>query len=219
MSNVKTEVIKEIKEYKRELVSRIEELESRSLENVNERCKQITERLNAAASHVNEVLDKVTHRVGEIDNMGEAQLFVQMKRMRSMKDEQDKIDKTLQSFKGLSFTLDDSIRNALDNVDGLAVAKVPHKILSKKEYGMIFDDDKYETYNVYDTCTLDDGTLVMTCDDKLKRFSRLFNKVANISVPGKSYGICEISKSKELVITIRDKQIIQFAQYNAKTYH
>ncbi|XP_053381600.1 uncharacterized protein LOC128549173 [Mercenaria mercenaria] len=213
MSNVKTEIIREIKEYKRELVSRIEELESRSLEKVNERCKQITERMNVTASHVDELLDRVTKLVREIDITSEAHLFVQIKKMRQMKNENDMTDKELKTFEGLSFSLDDSIRNALDNLDGLAIANVPLKILSKKEY-IIFEDDDY---HVCDMCMLDDDTLVMTGNDRLKRFSRSFKDMANISVPGISCGICTTSRSKELAVTIRDRQKIQFAKYNAKT--
>ncbi|XP_053381604.1 uncharacterized protein LOC128546127 [Mercenaria mercenaria] len=213
MSNVKTEIIREIKEYKRELVSRIEELESRSLEKVNERYQQIIERLNATASHVSDLLDKVTNFVREIDNVGETQLFVQMKRTSPMRDEKRKIDKNLQTFEGLSFTLDNSIRNKIEHVDGLATAKVPVKILSKKEYGIIFDDDEYRRNNVRDMCILDDDTLVMTCNDRLKRLNRSFKKMSNVSVPGELNGICKTSRPNELAITIRDKQTIQFAQY------
>ncbi|XP_053392478.1 uncharacterized protein LOC128555094 [Mercenaria mercenaria] len=217
ISNAKIEIINEIKEYKRELVSRIEELESKSLEKVNERYKQIIERLNATAGHVNKVLQKVTNLVQEIDNVDEAQLFVQMKRMRSMKDEKGQIAKNLKTFEGLSFSLDESIRNALDNADGLAVANVPHKILSKKEFDISFDNDEYDTYGVRDMCILDDDTLVITCKDRLKRFSRSFDKVANISVTGTLVGICKTSRSKELAVTIIDRQTIQFVQYTART--
>ncbi|XP_053381502.1 E3 ubiquitin-protein ligase TRIM33-like [Mercenaria mercenaria] len=163
MNNVKTEIINEIKEYRRELVSRIEELESKSIETVNKRYKEITERMNDTGSHVDKLLNKVTQLVREIDNTSEAQLFVQMKKMRQMKNENDMIDKKLQTFEGLSFTLDDSIRNALDGVDGLAIANVPLKILSKKEYDIIFDDDKCVMHGVCDMCILDDDTLVLTC--------------------------------------------------------
>ncbi|XP_045212940.2 uncharacterized protein LOC123563883 [Mercenaria mercenaria] len=215
ISNVKTEIIREIKEYKRELVSRIEELESRSLEKVNERYQQIIERLNATASHVSDLLDKVTHIVREIDNVGETQLFVQMKRMSPMRDEKRKIDKNLQTFEGLSFSLDNSIRNTIKHVDSPAIAKVPVKILSKKEYGIIFDDDEYRRNNVRDMCILDDDTLVLTCNDRLKRLNRSFKKMSNISVPGELNGICKTSRPKELAITIRDKQTVQFAQYTA----
>ncbi|XP_053388937.1 uncharacterized protein LOC128551986 [Mercenaria mercenaria] len=216
ISNVKTEVINEIKEYKQELVSKIEELESRSLERVNERYKQITERMNVTSSHVDELLDKVTRLVREIDNTSEAQLFVQMKQMRQMKNENDMIDKEVKTFEGLSFSLDDSIRNALTNFDGLAIANVPLKILSKKEFDIIFFDDLKNKYDVRDICILDDDTLVMTCDDKLKRFTRSLNKLANMSVPGELCGICKTSKSKELAVTIRDRQTIGFVQYTER---
>ncbi|XP_053392477.1 uncharacterized protein LOC123562724 [Mercenaria mercenaria] len=217
INNVKTEIINEIKEYKRELVSRIEELESKSIETVNERHKQLKEKMNDTASHVDKLLNKVTKLVREIDNTSEAQLFVQMQKMREMKNEKDMTDKDVKTFEGLSFSLDDSVRNALGGVDGLAIANVPLRILSKKEYKICFNDDVNDTYYVYDTCSLDDDTWVLTCDDKLKRFTRSFSKLANISVPGKLCGICKTSRPKELAISIQNKQTIQFAQYNAKT--
>ncbi|XP_045212944.2 uncharacterized protein LOC123563884 [Mercenaria mercenaria] len=217
MSDIKTEIISEIKEYKRDLVSRIEELESRSVETVNERYKQILGRLNATARNVNDLLDEVTDLVREIDNVGETQLFVRMKTMSPMRDKKSNIDKDLQTLEELSFSLDNSIRNTIEHVDGLATANVPVKTLSKKEYDILFDDDEYNKYDVRDMCILEYDTLVMTCNDRLKRFSRSFDKLANISAPGQLCGICKTSRSNELAVSIRDKETIQFAQYTAKS--
>ncbi|XP_053392468.1 uncharacterized protein LOC128555089 [Mercenaria mercenaria] len=215
LSNVKTEIINEIKDYKQKLVSKIEELESKSIETVNERYRQITERMNDTASHIDESLDKVTKLVQEIDILSESEVFVSMKR-RVIEQEEHMIFTEVLNVEGLSFSLDKSIRNSLDNFDGLVTANFPVRISKEGYHTITVDNDEEIDYGVRDIIILDDDTMVMTFDNRLKRFSRLLDELDSITVQGKSWGVCKTSMSKELAVTIYDRQTIQFVKYNAK---
>ncbi|XP_053392481.1 uncharacterized protein LOC128555096 [Mercenaria mercenaria] len=217
MSVVRTEIIREIKEYKKELISRIEELESKSIEDVNERYRENTEQMNATANQIDESLDKVTELVREIDILSESQVFINIKR-RVIEEEEYMIFTKVLNIEGLSFSLDESIRNSLDNVDGLVTANFPVKILSTEVYDIItVDDDEDIDYSVHDMVILDDDTIVMTCKNILKRFCRYFDELGSTSVQGNSWGVCKTSRSNRLAVTIHDRQTIQFVKYTEET--
>ncbi|XP_045168959.2 E3 ubiquitin-protein ligase TRIM71-like [Mercenaria mercenaria] len=206
MTDVKEDIIKDIKRYKLEVVAKLGELERKSIDRVNERYKLITEKMNAIATKVAECLGKVTTHLQESESKSEAEKFVRMKKMKERK--MAEMDISLQNVEALSFSLDRRFQSVLDETDTLVKVDTPVEVTLKRKYNISFKNDT-STCSVSDICILNDDTVVLADIDSLKRLDRSFSKLEKLDITGQPFGICRTSYN-EFAVTLRVSQKVQF---------
>ncbi|KAL4222200.1 hypothetical protein ACF0H5_018237 [Mactra antiquata] len=207
---VKSDIIKEVEMYIEELIGTIQEMGVNSIQQIQERYATLVEDMNDTVITIDKLLQDAEVQLKEFKKDTEPEMFRRILNNASVCDIEDVVYHKIESFQGLSFSINKQLMDRLNEFDDLGHVNFPCEATLVKEFGLRNQTDQ-ETCSITGMCLLDDNIVVMTdaFNGNLKSLDSKYNLIECLELSGEPTDVCQ-TKRDEIAVVLLDKKAVQF---------